>query len=207
VSRRTCSDIDAEVLLRLANRTDITPGQRNFFINDALLAIAVTFPHPQIEKTSSAESVTSGTDNFSPTATDVWYPVMLKNTTDGYIIRNESKERCERLQTKPTTKPYAYYWYGNVFTFEAFADTTKTLKLWYKRKPVDLTGNSTSELDQMFDALIIMDAARIGLATVRDFEQAELVQREFDEYVQRHKLPVDQAKLNDYRQGWKVRFR
>lgn len=207
MSRRSYTDIDAEVLLRLANRTDITSGQRGFFINDAYLMVAIMFTHKEIQKISPSEALSQGSDNFTPAVTDVWFPTAMRNQTDGYIIRQESLERAERAQTKPTSRPYTYYWYGGTFYFEAFADTAKTIKLWYKRKPVDIVIGNGSELDQLFDPLIIMEAARMGLETVRDFDEAGKQEQSFLEYVKKNKIPMDQAKLNDYRQGWRVRFK
>lgn len=207
MSRRTFNDIDAELLLRLANRTDITSGMRANFIKDSYLNIAMMFRHKEIEKITTAETIALGADTCTPIATDLWFPRMLRNTTDGYIIRNDSLERIERAQTKPTSRPYTYYWFNGVFHFEALADTLKTLKLWYKRKPVDFSGTTSSELDELFDPFIIMDAARIGFETVRDYDEAKEQLQLFNAEVARKKVPVDEAKLNDYRQGFKVRVR
>lgn len=207
MARRGYTDIDAELLLRLANRTDITSTQRGFFIKDAYLNVAMMFKHKEIEKeTSPNETLPIGADRFTPTTTDLWFPQMLKNATDGYVIPRESKERVERLITKPTAPPYRYYWWGGNFIFEALANTQKSIHIWYKRKPVDFSGTQNSELDELFDPLIIMEAARIGFETIRDFEEAETQKKLFIAEVERKKIPVEQEMLNDYRQGFKVRF-
>jgi hypothetical protein len=122
-------------------------------------------------------------------------------------LRQESQERVERAQLKPTSRPYTYYWYGKTFYFESFADTAKMLRIWYKRKPADFSGDDSSELDEMFDPFIIMEAARIGFETVRDFDEAEKQLQIFRMEAASKKLPLDQAKLNDYRQGFRVRFK
>jgi hypothetical protein len=81
------------------------------------------------------------------------------------------------------------------------------LRIWYKRKPADFSGDDSSELDEMFDPFIIMEAARIGFETVRDFDEAEKQLQIFRMEAASKKLPLDQAKLNDYRQGFRVRFK
>ena len=206
MARRVYSDIDSELVLRLANRTDVTAGQRMNFIKDAYLAVAIMFRHKEMQK-SSTETIAQSSDSLTPAATDIWFPTFLRNTTDGYIIRQDSQERIERAQLKPTTKPYTYYWYAGVFTFESFADTAKSVKLWYKRKPVDFTANQSSELDELFDLFIILEATAIAFESVRDFDEAAKMREAFGREAQRLKLPIDQAKLNDYRQGFRVRFR
>jgi hypothetical protein len=52
-----------------------------------------------------------------------------------------------------------------------------------------------------------MEAARIGFETVRDFDEAEKQLQIFRMEAASKKLPLDQAKLNDYRQGFRVRFK
>lgn len=207
MARRTYNDIDAELLLRLANRTDITAQMRGNFIKDAYLNIAMMFVHKEIQKTTASEVIALGSDNLTPAATDLWFPTALRSVTDGYIIRQDDQNRVERAQTKPTSRPYTYYWYGGVFYFECFADTQKTLKIWYKRKPIDFSGTTSSELDELFDPFIIMEAARIGFETVRDFDEAEKQEGLFRAEITRKKVPMDQAKLNDYKQGFRVRLR
>lgn len=207
MSRRSFNDIDAELLLRLANRTDITTAQRAFFIKDAYLNIAMMFVHKEIQRITTAETIASGSDSLTPVTTDIWYPTFVRNSTDGVILDPDSQERIERLQTKPSAPPYKFYWYGGVFYFDSFANTAKALKIWYKRKPVDFSGSSNSELDELFDPFIIMDAARIGFETVRDYDEAKVQKGLFMAEVANKKIPVEESKLNDYHQGFKVRFR
>lgn len=206
MARRTYNDIDAELLLRLANRTDITSAMRANFIKDGYLAIAILFRHREIQKTAT-ETLTQGSDTLTPVATDLWFPSFLRNATDGYPIRLEAQWRVERSQTKPTTRPYSYYWYNGQFIFEANADTAKSIKIWYKRKPADFSGSTSSELDELFDPFIIMEAAAIGFETCRDFSEAKAQREGIIREAQRLKLPLDQANLNDYRQGFKVRLK
>lgn len=207
MARRTFSDIDAELLLRLANRTDVTSAMRANFIKDAYLDVAMLFHHKEIEKIDIASVITSGADSCTPAASDLWFPMTVRNQTDGYLIRLTMREEIERAQTKPTSRPYKYHWFGGVLYFESLADTSKTLKIWYKRKPVDFSGGQSSELDELFDPVIIILAAKQGFETVRDFDEAEQQEALFNREISRKKLPVDQAKLNDWRQGFKVKMR
>lgn len=207
MARRGFSDIDAEVLLRLGNRSDITATQRGFFIKDAYLNVAMMFRHKEIEQVSANENLTINTDTLVPVVTDIWFPTTIRNTTNGFILSPDSLERVERLQVKPTAPPYKFYWYGGSFVFDSLADTAKVIKIWYKRKPVDFSGSTHSELDELFDPLIIMEAARIGFETVRDYAEAKEQKGLFAAEVQNKKIPVNESMLNDYRQGFKVRFR
>lgn len=207
MARRTFNDLDAELLLRLANRTDVTSAMRANFIKDAYLDVAMLFHHKEIEKIDTTSQITSGQDNCTPAATDFWFPMTIRNVTDGYLIRLTSREEVERLQTKPTSRPYKYHWFGGILYFESFADTTKSLKIWYKRKPVDFSGTQSSELDELFDPIILILAAKQGFETVRDFDEADQQEQLFTREISRKKLPVDQAKLNDWRQGFRVKMR
>jgi hypothetical protein len=211
MARRVYNDIDAEVLLRLANRTDITATQRNFFIRDGYLDVCAMFRHVQLQGISPAEVCAINTDNFTPVnVTDFWFPTALRNVTDGYIIRQEALERVEYLQTKPTSRPYTFHWYGGAIYFESLCEANKTIKVWYKKIPSMaplVAGGGSIAIDELFDPLVIMRAAKIGFETTRDLDNAEKEQALFANYAKEKKLPLEQARLNDYRTGWRVRFR
>lgn len=207
MARRNYQAIDAELLMRLANRTDLTSDMRANFIRDAYLNVAMLFRHREIELTG-VETLALGADTLTPVnSTDLWFPTAIRNVTDGFFLTSDQLERVEVARTKPTAPPYKYYWYGGVFRFDSFANTAKSFKLWYKRKPIPFTNLETSELDELFDPFIIMDAARIGFETVRDYEEAKIQLALFNAEIVNKKIPVNQAKLNDYRQGFKVKFK
>lgn len=206
MARRARADFDAELLLRLANRTDITSTQRGFFLDDAYLKICNLFRHVQLQAISATETLLINQDNWTPSVSDFWYPTALRNVTDGYIIRPDSLQRVERAVTKPTAPPYTYYWYGGVMYHESFANTQKTIKVWYKKIPPAWSTGSPV-FDQIFDKLIVPYAAEIGFETVRDFDNAEREARLATKHATENKLPLDDAKLDDYRTGWKMRFK
>jgi hypothetical protein len=52
-----------------------------------------------------------------------------------------------------------------------------------------------------------MEAAKIGFETVRDFDEAAVQEKMITVWAEKQNLPVNMAKLNDYRQGFRVRFR
>jgi|SRR5262245_16576342 len=205
MARRVLANFDAEVKLRLSNRTDVTPTMRGFFVQDGYFGVCNFFDHVELQKIAPAETLGNGTDTLTPAATDIWYPTKLRNMTDGYLIRLESQDVVERAQTKPTAPPYTYYWFGGKFYFESLANGAKTLKVWYKSKPAEFTVSPI--IDQIFDPLIIIEAARIGFESVSDFQGEAEQRKRFDEWVIRRNLPIDKAKLNDWRQGFKVKFR
>lgn len=206
MARRTRNDFDAELLLRIANRTDITATQRGFFLDDSYLKVCNMFKHVQLQAVSTTETLLIGTDNFTPAVTDLWYPTFVRNSTDGYPIRLAAQDQIERQQTKPTTRPYMYYWYGGALIFEALADTAKTIKLWYKKKPPTWNPTASPTIDQIFDKLIGIYAASSAFEAVREFEKMIAEEKVATKYAQEQRLPLEQAKLNDYRQGFRVRL-
>lgn len=206
MARRVFSDFDAELQLRLGNRTDIDSTLRAQFINDGYLKVCNLFQHVELQGFTQTEQIAQGADTLTPTVTDLWFPRALRNATDGYIIRQDNLERIERAQTKPTSRPYTYYWWAGVFHFEAFADTAKTVWVWYKKIPPEFSVGSPI-IDKMFDPLITMYAAEVGFETVRDFDQAAVESKLADKYAAQRKLPLDQVKQDDYRTGWRVRIK
>src|SRR5262245_10125448 len=176
MARRNYNAEDNEVKLRFGNRTDLDATVRSHFIRDAYLNVAILFRHKELEAfAAGTESVPVAADRWLPlSVVDIWFPTFLRNDTDGTVMWPTSQEKIERIATKPTAPPRKFYWYGGFFIFDSFTNTSKLLRVFYKRKPLEgvFTGGGFSEMDEIFDPLIIMDAARVGLETVRDFDQA-----------------------------------
>lgn len=209
MSRRVLADFDAELLLRLGNRTDITSTMRGFFLQDAARSVANAVVDPALQKTTNM-TLAGSTDNIDPTAapnnlTDIWWAESLKNLTDGWFIVPADRQEIEQLITKQSGPPFRYYWFGGKFYFDTLANGAKTIQLWYKRKPAEFT--VSPETDSIFDVVIIMKAAQIGFETVRDFDEAAKQRAMIGQYVRENNLPVNMAKLDDYRQGLQVRLR
>lgn len=202
MARRVLADFDAELTLRLANRSDITSTQRGFFLQDAYKSICNRFVHKELQATTTG-TITAATDYWTPSATDIWWPEMLRNVTDGYLIDIDDKENIENA-TKQSGQPHRFYWFGGTFYFEAKPTVNTSVKLWYVMNPIEFTVSPL--IDQIFDSAIIMLAAVIGLNTVRDFAEAHIQDVQYNNYVTEHKLPLRQAKLIDHRTGLKVRF-
>lgn len=207
MARRVLADIDAEVLQRLGNRTDITATQRGFFIQDAYLLIAKGFAHKELQG-STTDTIAQGDDTLTPVVTDLWWPTQIKDTTNGVIIRPEDIEVIDGIQTKVSGAPRSFYWWGGVFTFDTLANEDIDVSVKYHVKPVEITSGQSSTLDQIYDQLIILKAAQVGLETARDFEGATEIAKLYRAYIQEHGLiPVYEEKKNDYRNTVKVRMR
>jgi hypothetical protein len=197
--------MDAELLLRTANRTDITAGMRGFFLNDAYLKIANEFEHRELQGLTTFV-VPAGASSASATVTNIWWPDLVRNVTDGVLLAPEDKEKIvgAALASGP---PARFYWYGNLFYVDRLPTVDTTLQVWYTIQPVDLGGTDLSVLGQIFDVLIVMTAAQIAFETVRDFAEAHIQEVTASNYVSRQKLPLRQLKLNDHRTGIRVRMR
>ena len=213
MSRRTIADMDAELLLRTANRTDITTTMRAFFLNDAYLKIANEFVHSQLQGLTTL-TLLAAASSASPTVTDVWWPDLVKDSTHETLLDPEDKERIVNAALQ-SGNPSRFYWYGDVFYFDRKPVADTTIQVWYTKKPADIAfishdhmiGTEESVLDEIFDPLIIMNAAQLAFETCREFAEAHIQEVVANNYVARQKLPLRQAKLNDHRTGIRLRTR
>ena len=207
MARRVLADFDAELLLRLGNRTDITSTQRAFFLDDAYRRIANEFKHPELEATTTG-TLAIAADTFTVSATDLWWPVLLKNTTGSYNLDVGGMELIEN-QSKPTGNyPRKYYWWGqSTFYVEQKPDTAQSMKLWYIKSVTELSAGGSPVIDRMFDPLLVMIAAKIGFETVRDFQEAVIQEVAANNYISEMKLPRYEANKADHNTGIRMRIR
>lgn len=205
MSRRVLADIDAEVLLRIANRSDITATQRAHFIDDAYRWVALTYEHPQNEVTTTG-TIASGTDVVVPVATDLWVPVIVKDTTNNYIMPPGEKHIAEQGQ-KMSGNPSRWYWWGGTLYVDRKPTATTSVKIWYLKALAEIATGESSIFDRAFDPLIIMKAAEIGLSTVRDFKEAHVLSVEIDNYTAEWNLPKRKVRLGTERQGMRPRIK
>src|SRR5262245_27604740 len=100
MARRVLADFDAELLLRIGNPNNITATQRVFFTQYAYRWLANIIPHTELE-TFANETINSPDDSLTPAvATNLWWPIMLRNLTDGGPpLEPDDKERIEVLTT------------------------------------------------------------------------------------------------------------
>lgn len=202
MARRTYSDVDSYVSQRIGNRGDITSAQRGHWINDALQKCANEYEHPEMEGICT-ETLTATTDSITPSTTDLWWPTMVKDATTGRLIRPGDKERIENILTKPTNNPYRCYWYGRIFYFDAKPSSNLSIRIWYQKQPAEWSsGNSV--LDKLYDPIIELYSTGIAFNFLREFDKAELANREAKAYAADMKLPVRQARLYDYMTGFEA---
>jgi len=197
--------MDAELLLRIANRTDITAGMRGFFLNDAYLKVANEFDHAELQGLVS-ETVTVGNSSLTPTVTDIWWPDLVKDVTNAKLLTVADKEQIVGV-VLPNGPPSRFYWYGEVFYLDSRPLVNTSIGIWYVKHPVELVSGVASVLDPIFDPLIVMFAAQLAFETGRDFAEAHIQEVTANNYVARQRLPLREAKKNDYRTGIRVRMR
>jgi hypothetical protein len=204
MARRIYADIDEEVNIRLARSSNVTATQRGFFINDALRMIVNEFPHPEYDRFYT-DSIAQSNDSMTPTATDLWWPRLMRDTTNNRPIDASDLDKIESIR-KVTGYITQYYWFNNVFYFDRYAQATTAVKIWYKRTVAEFTSGSP-EFNQIYDELLVMRAAQIGYSSIGDQSNAAVQKAEGDAYVQWMRLPALEEKKNDRRKGVVVRTR
>lgn len=191
MARRTLAEIDAEVLLRLANRTDITSSQRSQFIDDAYRWVCKEYVHPEIEAETTG-SLAIGADVIIPVADDIWWIEVVQNSTTGKVLDVGDKDVIEdRLKT--SGDPTKWYWWSRRVRTDRKPTAITPYAIWYIKSVAELTTGQSPVIDRLFDIVIIMKAAQIGLSTVRDFKESAMLNSEIDRYVQKEGLPKREA--------------
>jgi len=190
MARRLLADFDAELLLRLANRNDITSGMRTRFLNDAYRWACVSYKHPEIEaETTGVQALAA--DVITPVATDIWWYETIQNSDTGRVLSIGDKDIIENV-IKQTGDAVRFYWWASRLRTDRKAAAATNFALWYVKKVPEI---ATSPLiDELFDPILIMKAASIGLSTVRDFKESALVNSEIDKYTQMWSLPKRESK-------------
>lgn len=207
MARRVLADFRTEVILRCANRTDLTDTMAGIFVQDAYLAICNQFEHQEL-KAHDLTTFTIGQD-YTNASSLMWWPELLTNYTEGYTIDLANIEDIEG-QIKQSGMPHRFHWryyptVGNRFYWDSKPTYAYNLLYWFVRKPAEFTGSP--EIDQIFDPVIVMKAASLALSTFRDLAEAHIVDVEMNNYISDHRLPLRQGKLMDHNTGVKVRFR
>lgn len=206
MARRVLADFDAELLLRLGNRTDITSTQRAQFIDDAYRLVALMFVHPELQG-KGQETLADASFSLTPsTLTDIWWPEFVQDDSTGRPIDMKDKEEIE-AHARSSGQVTEYYWWNNVFYFDRTQAGALTLNIWYKKTVTQLTTGQSPVFNQIYDPLVIMWAAKIGHETVGNQKMADVQEAQFKGYAQTMRLPVWEAKKNDRRKGFVVRYR
>jgi hypothetical protein len=203
MARRTFERIDANLQLRIGNRTDVTAVMRGEWINDALLRCANEYEHPEMEGIV-VETLPKGKDFLVPSvATDLWWPVMVKNAVSGTICRPADRERLEQGIMKSNGPPARFYWWNNTFYFDALPTADNPIKIWYRKLPAEWAAG-VSVLAKAYDLILELYSSENALNFLREFDKAELAAREAKAYVSDMNLPKRAEKLNDYKTGFEA---
>lgn len=202
MSRRTFTNFDTELSLRLANRTDITSAIRGFLLNDAMFKLGKHYEHSQLQVYEDETQLIS-TDYFDITAANLWWVEWIRNTTDNRPVTIGDLNKLEAL-AKRTGPPFQYHCRGSRIFTDTIADTAKTMRVFYIKKPAQWSAGE-APFDEDFDMLILLWAHKLGLESVRDFEAADAVGKQIGMYVSGMKFSVRQQKLNDENAGMRVR--
>lgn len=203
MARRVLADFDSELLLRLANRTDVTETQRGFFLQDGYRWICNAWEHKELQGTV-LQTLDAGEDSITLDST-AWNPVFVRNLTGDYPLNPADLDEIEEIAHPDSDHPSKYCWWGGDLVFDTTAITAQSLRIRTKATVEDFV--TSPVIDQLFDVAIIMVAAIIGFETVRDFDEAAKQKIQFENWMKEVKLPILQEKLNDYRTGIQVRMR
>jgi hypothetical protein len=207
MARRTFDEIDAELLLMVANRTDLTAAMRNFALDQAYYHVASMFKHPELEGIDTPTLADNAT-SFTMDATDVWWITSVRDTTNERPVHPMSRETDQALTTKPDGAPSRYVYYNETLYVDRKADGAVAMAVDYYQRPAELGGSSTSALDHVFDEVILMMAAKFAFIKVRDFDESKEIDREIVLYLGRQRIPWREHKVAaDQNAGLRVRLR
>lgn len=204
MARRTFTSMQNLIMTtRLGNRADVTSEMVEQWLNDALERIANEFILTELQG-ETTETLTLGSDRITPVTSDIWWPDAVKNDTEGRFLVSTQKTEIDHQRVKRSAPPSRYYWWAGNFVFDTLANTAKTIRIYYVKKPGYWTSGE-SVLDSLYDGLIEDYATMRGLSILRDYKAAHMVEVQTNNWLSRQNLPVRQAKFDDYRQGVQVR--
>jgi hypothetical protein len=201
MARRVLADFDSEINRRLANRDDFSSTDRAQFLHDAYLWVCASFVHPQIEATAEGTQAI-GDDEIVVDASDVWWVELVTGVEPKRNVYPGDKDVIENM-VKGAGFPTRYYWWGEEIITDRLPAVAYDYTIRYVKVVPEIT---TSPLtDRLFDPVIIMKAAEIGLSTVRDMKEAIGVSGEIDRYTARFNLPKRMAKFPSQNAGLQPR--
>lgn len=196
MARKTFADMQGYVAARLGNRTDVTNTMIEQWLNGALKRISNSYEHKELHGLAT-ETLTAGADSITPAATDIWWPVNVKDSTNGPFLKPAERTEIEALQAKPSGNPVRYHWWGSVFYFDRQPAANTSIKIWYYKKPAYWTsGNSV--LSDEYDDVVEMFASLLGHNHLRDFQGAHFQEVEINNWLADMNLPVLKARMDDY---------
>jgi hypothetical protein len=194
VSRRIRSEMENEVHIGLAKRTDLTSSIRGQIFDSAYLYVASAIRHSELE-TSAGATLAAGAGEI-PVPTDIWFPEIVYNSTDNRRIYPGELDAIQG-QSKPTGLPSKYVRWGNSFLVDRMPAADTTITTYYTKMPAILAAGENSVLDMLYDQLIIMFAIKFAMEGLRDFEQAAKMQTAINVYGGQIKIPWRMTKTDD----------
>lgn len=87
------------------------------------------------------------------------------------------------------------------------ASASTAYKIWYIKSVAEIGTGESPIIDRLFDPVIIMKAAEIGLSTVRDYKEAAFQAQQLERYADQMNLPKKMNKRNNLRAGLRPRSR
>ena len=205
MARPNFDAFDARLLLRLGNRTDVTAAMRNESLDSAYYYIANVFEHSVLEK-SVTGTLVANAESFTVSATDFWWPTIVKDTTNDRVLIPRDMDSLERYR-KTAGNPGVFAYYGQTFYVDRKPAANTAMKVFYVARPAEPAGSNTSVMDPVFDMLIPMYAAMFAFEDVRDFEERDKQNIAVNQYVERMQIPWRKERTNDMSAGIHVRFR
>lgn len=207
MARRTFTEFDEELLLKLANRTDITAALRARLIHDAYVMVANEFPHPELQGVG-AESIASGTSELTPTSiTDMAWPEFVKDITNNRPIDLSSRDDLENQDRTISGVITKFYWFNRRFYWDRASNATVTIRVWYKKEVAEMSATGSPVFSRDYDPLITMRAAQLGLSAVGMQKEAHIEETAYRNYVVLMRFPTYENEKNDRRQSIRVRMR
>ncbi len=182
---RQLSAMRDEVRLRLGNRTDID-SFIDTWIRDAyrdicnLPSIDPRITHPALEAQDPL-NVTQGvrTYDLSTLFPSLWTIVSVRIVTPGKEMWMEkgSIKRFDRTNY-PTSRPSRWIRYGSNLELDTVPDDNYTLMIRYLKRPSGLAfDGDVTEIDDIWDEVIVLGATWRGFDALLDHERAGMLRR------------------------------
>ena len=202
--RRTFENIDDEVFLAFAKRTDLTDEMRNHVIDSAYYHVSASIRHREIEAVTSATLLEGGDTLALPDA--FWFPELVYDVTNNRPL-NPGEIKAMESRAKSSGAPSRYVVWGTDYRFDHVVSADTEIRTFYTKKPDEPSPEDHSALDVLYDQLILLTAIKFGFEGLREFEQAAKVQLAIDVYTGRINPPWRMTKSEDRGARLRVRTR
>ena len=177
----TRTQLEEQLRFRMGNRTDIGT-QLTEAIQFAYDELVVSIRIPETQETAVLSTVDG--QSVYPSPADLYFPISLRNTTDGERIDPITIRQYERIKgTSAKDKPKFYIWWRNELIFEPRSDATiRTIRMRYHKRLAALSLAATiSALPREWDEVVVQGGffrllRWLQLKTEAQAEEAEYIQ-------------------------------